>query len=340
MAATFVGKQKFNRMTNFKLKIFYCLSAVTLLLIVIEIAITGWTEKKTDSRPFVFLTQTEQCLPSELIANLGLNTRENCRCDVIVLSYQKACRDSKTPSHVHYLFDNTATWRTGRNTLFFIAIQRNLDYIYYIFTDDDVSLKFNRAATRKMRRFTPIQIFQNWLLDYGPAVGVVDYEEAKEGRNVRRRKRKICGAYNKTSITNPTIKFDPLFNAFHANAVRHIFPLENRREKFSWWLTLRHVASNVELKFRGQALLFFPVTVENALHRSYPRSLEEAVEAWREYIENVQRQAPPQYAEHSLFKKYKNDPIDYVETSRTYCMHVTRHQSIIPFSHFAQENDS
>ena len=60
-----------------------------------------WTEKKADSaRPFVFLTQTEQCLRQKLITNLELSTSLKCRCDVIVLSYQRECRAENSPSHV------------------------------------------------------------------------------------------------------------------------------------------------------------------------------------------------------------------------------------------------
>ena len=94
------------------------------------------------------------------------------------------------------------------------------------------------------------------------------------------------------------------------------------------------MTSVVELKFRGQAL--FPVTIKKPLHRSYPRSVRGVVQAWKDYIENVQREAPPQYADNSLFEEYRKDPFLYLKTSRTYCREVIPHKPIIPFAHFAQ----
>ena len=163
------------------------------------------------------------------------------------------------------------------------------------------------------------------------------YEKNGDGRRcVQSKLRIFCGKLNSTSLANPVIKFDNLFNAFHANAVRHIFPLNIRHEIVTWWKTGRYVTSVVELKFRGQAFLFFPVTVKNSLHRWYPRSIRGYVQAWQEYIENVRREVPPQYADNNLFEEYRKDPFLYLETSRTYCMEVIPHQPITPFAHFAQ----
>ena len=126
------------------LKAFYCLSAITLLVMMFLNSIVlimrfndaravkkdvDSTVKNMGARPFAFLTQTEQCLPLKLIYNLELSTGSKCRCDVIVLSYKKECREVKPP-HVTYLFDNTTTWGSGRNTLFFHAMNKRPGYIY------------------------------------------------------------------------------------------------------------------------------------------------------------------------------------------------------------------
>ncbi|KAJ7328134.1 hypothetical protein OS493_025538 [Desmophyllum pertusum] len=236
--------------------------------------VEGTEKLDSVSPPFIYLTQTEQCLPSKLVQNLQLNVSSECQCEVIVLSYETESQE-ESPPHFTYLFDNTTTWGSGRNKLFFHAVERRLDYIYYIFLDDDIALKFNGVATSAMKRLSPIRVFQDWLLDYEPAVGVVDYKLKREAKTVLHRRRTLCNRYrlvNDKSLANPTIYFDPLLNAFHAKAVSHIFPLDTRHEKVNWWLTDKYVTSVVELKFRGQALLFFPVTVENLLHRPYPRS--------------------------------------------------------------------
>ena len=211
-------------------------------------------------------------------------------------------------------------------------MNRRPGYTYFIFTDDD------SAATPDMKHFSPIRIFQEWLLDYEPAVGVVDYELRKEGQNFRNKMKTNCGITNTTSLANPTIFYDPVFNAFHAHAARHIFPLDTTHDRVTWWLTEKYVCSAVELKFRGQALLFFPVTIENSLHRSYPRSLRGTRKAWQEFIKIIQQEAPAKYVNQSLFGEFRKDPFGYVETSKTYCRKVTRHQRIVPFVHFDEES--
>ncbi|KAJ7328135.1 hypothetical protein OS493_025539 [Desmophyllum pertusum] len=243
--------------------------------------------------------------------------------------------------HFTYLFDNTTTWGSGRNKLFFHAVERRLDYIYYIFLEDDIAIKFNEATTPAMKRLSPILVFQDWLLDYEPAVGAVNYEQDREAKTVLQRRRTLCNTHrlvNDASLANPTISFNPLLNAFHAKAVTHIFPLDTRHEKVNWWLTDKYVTSVVELKFRGQALLFFPVTVEDLLHRPYPRSLYGTKAAWQGFIKGIQKQTPSQYANNVLFEKFKRDPELYVATSRTYCMNGIRHQDIAPFAHFERES--
>ena len=298
--------------------------------------ITEYKMKSKVSPPFIYLTQTEQCLSPSLIQTLELSDASKCRCDVIVLSYKNECLEKSAP-HITYLFDNETTWGSGRNKLYFQAMERRLDYLYYIFLDDDITLKFNDEATPEMKRLTPISVFQDWLLDYEPAVGVGDYA-GHDGSSILLSK--VVAAcketvVDETTLANPTILFDPLFNAFHAKAVSHIFPMEISHENHNWWLTDKYVSSVVELKFRGQALMFFPVAVVNLLHRPYPQSPYGIVEVWREFIKAIQNEAPTQYKDHALFRTFHSCPNDYIERSLTYCMKITRHQEIAPFSHFA-----
>ncbi|KAL9965285.1 hypothetical protein ACROYT_G029060 [Oculina patagonica] len=297
------------------------------------------TNKSKVSPPFIYLTQTEQCLPPYLIQTLELEHSSKCRCDVIVLSFKTECQENSGP-HITYMFDNKTSWGSGRNKLFVHAEERRLDYIYYIFLDDDIALKFNDAATPEMRRLPPIHVFQNWLLEYEPALGVVDYEVHDGKRMLLSRRRMVCDnkLVNNTSHANPTILYDPLLNAFHAKAVGHIFPLDSRYENVNWWLTDKYLASVVELKFRGQALLFFPVTVENLLHRPYPQSSRGTISAWRGFIKDIHKQVPVEYEKHTLFKKFYSNPRRYVARSWTYCMSITRKQDIKPFAHFARES--
>ena len=124
--------------------------------------VDGFVKDKIGSRPFVFLTQTEQCLRQKLVETLRLQLATKCKCDVILLSNKKECKQENSPSHITYMFDNSTTWGTGRNKLYFEAINRKSGYIYYIFTDDDVELSFNSAASPEMKQRTPIHVFQLW----------------------------------------------------------------------------------------------------------------------------------------------------------------------------------
>ena len=59
--------------------------------------------------------------------------------DVIVLSYKKKCTDTSLP-HVHYMFNTSTTWTTGRTELYYAAKRLNKKYLYYIFLDDDITI--------------------------------------------------------------------------------------------------------------------------------------------------------------------------------------------------------
>ena len=157
------------------------------------------TEKaKTSSSPkvLIYLTQTEQCLPSNLAFSSEIGDPETCNCDVIVLSYRIKCQVQKSP-RITYLFYPGTGWGTGtgRNVLYFAAITRSPKYHYYIFMDDDVVLHFNSSASPQIKRLPPFRVFEQWLLDYEPVVGVVDYEGHHGAIWTNERRKKIC---NKT----------------------------------------------------------------------------------------------------------------------------------------------
>ena len=125
-------------------------------------------------RPFIYLTQTEQCLPLNLVDSIGDNYA--CNCDVIVLSYKAECKEL-TPSHVTYVYEPQSTWGSGRSTLYVCALNRAASYHYYVFLDDDITLKFNDLTPPEMKKLQSFKAVQEWFLDYEPAVGVLDYAE-------------------------------------------------------------------------------------------------------------------------------------------------------------------
>ena len=62
--------------------------------------VDGFRKDKIGSRSFVFLTQTEQCLRQKLVETLRLHSAAKCKCDVIVLSYKKECKQENLASHI------------------------------------------------------------------------------------------------------------------------------------------------------------------------------------------------------------------------------------------------
>ena len=132
------------------------------------------TTNEPTPKTFIYLTQTEQCLPPNLVTSSEIGDPKTCHCDVIVLSFQTECQGQHS-SHITYLFDPETGWGTGRNVLYFAAINRKQDYHYYIFLDEDAVVSYNEFTPPEMKTLHPFRAVENWLLDYEPVVGVLDY---------------------------------------------------------------------------------------------------------------------------------------------------------------------
>ena len=293
--------------------------------------VTTTPEKTTliTSKPFIYLTQTEQCLPQHLASLTRIGDSKTCNCDVIVLSYKEKCQDKK-PSHISYVFAKESTWTTGRNLLYFVAIERIRHYHYYIFLDDDVDLGFNSFSSQEMKRLTPFRAFEQWLLDDEPAVGAVKFQ--KNSKMLLQRRRVVCGI-NESSAVVPVMWFDALFNAFHHKSIKYILPLPTQYDKESWWTSQVHVIYAAELIFRGQALTNVAITAYNRRHRPYPRAAYSARVPG--IVESIQNKSPTLYQNRTLFKTLKTSQIKrYIMNAVTYCINTTHRHPIVPYSHF------
>ena len=95
------------------------------------------------SRPsrFLYLLQTESCLPDHLDSVETIGNASACQCDILVLSFKQICSVTSSP-HIEYIFNSSTSWTTGRNLLFEVARRRGEKYLYYIFMDDDIVLRF------------------------------------------------------------------------------------------------------------------------------------------------------------------------------------------------------
>lgn len=118
-------------------------------------------KKRSFSKSFIYITQTEQCLPSNLASPSAIGNPRTCNCDVIVLSFQTKCQDQNS-SHITYLFDPNTGWRSGRNVLYFTAIKRQPGYHYYIFLDEDAVFGFNEFIPPEMKKLQPFRAVEQW----------------------------------------------------------------------------------------------------------------------------------------------------------------------------------
>ena len=297
-------------------------------------------------KPFLYLTQTEQCLPPYLAKSSQIGDPATCNCDVLVLSYQDKCQaDQDKQSHISYLFDPNTLFPSGRNVLFFAAMKRRPGYHYYIFLNDDTVLKFNRFTPTNMTKMSPFRVVEKWLSDYEPAVGVLDYKQhgASIMLDIRRH---ICGI-TETSLIIPTVFFDAIFNAFHHKAVEHILPYPTQYERECIFTSNRNTMIVVEVKFGGQALLFAPVTANNLKHRRHDKKCrEKLITAMREFTGRIKQEAPLKLRNHVIFKMLLADTDSYLlkprpdrlnystglpPVSRSVCVNATRRQPIIPY---------
>ncbi|XP_078384184.1 uncharacterized protein LOC144666668 [Oculina patagonica] len=291
-------------------------------------------------KPFIYLTQTEHCLPPNLATSSQIGDPETCNCDVIVLSYRVKCQENKR-SHISYLFDPNTLFASGRNVLFFAAMDRRPGYHYYIFLDDDTTLKYNNFTPANMTKMSPFRAVEKWLLDYEPAVGVLDYAIHHGASVMLKNRRYFCGI-NETSLVLPTVFFDAIFNAYHHKAIEHILPYTTQYERQCIVASNRNAMIAVEVKFGGQALLFAPVTVNNRKHRRKHQNCKRLIfPITRQFVQKIKQEAPPKLRNHVIFKMLHENPDLYLvrhgptefskSRSQSFCVNVTRRQPIIPY---------
>ena len=294
------------------------------------------TQRGTTQKPFIYLTETEQCLPRNLASSSQIGDPETCNCDVIVLSFRAKCQENKQ-SHITYFFDPNTLFASGRNVLFFAALDRRPGYHYYIFINDDTILKYNEFTPANMTKMSPFRAVEKWLLDYEPAAGVLDYKIHHGASTVIEKRRHLCGI-NEPSLVLPTVFFDAIFNAFHHKAVEHVLPYPTQYERGCMYCCNRNTIIAVEVKFGGQALLFSPVTAGNPKHRKYDRSAKNLTAISREFIARIKREAPPTLRNHVIFEMLHKSPKRYLDSqSPSFCVNITRHQPVVPFRHLLND---
>ena len=215
------------------------------------------------TKSFLYLIQTESCLPKFLLSSDVLGDMTQCRCDILVLSFADKCEGDMIP-HVKYLFNSSTTWTTGRNMLYNSVMKRQEKYLYYIFIDDDVILKMKKNDTSN-----PWRVFEDSLIRLQPPVAAADREDQGRVDKV------IAHLLSKKCKLNvdflPTTSFDAMFSAFHYKAIDNILPYYDKFDNQSWWNSQRQLSQLAFIMYRTQVVFHTKLVVENPSHSNYPK---------------------------------------------------------------------
>ena len=283
---------------------------------------TGRTGAKT-LRPsrFMYLLQTESCLPDHLGLVKAIGNANACQCDVLVLSYKQICSVTPPP-HIEYLFNSSQiTWTTGRNLLFEVARQRGEKYLYYIFMDDDVILEPIR--TNKVKNCW--REFEDFLKRIEPAIAAADVAHMGLGVNLKllyeAREYQGCKDSLKEELTEylTAVRFDAAFNAFHYQAVEHILPYSASFDEISWWHSQVYNEIKCEILFQGQVVLHTKICANNPKHRPYRRKLPSDTDMLA-MLNEIEAELPEEYKNSSLLLGWKKDGLNHAKISSTYCL--------------------
>ena len=214
------------------------------------------------TKSFLYLTQTEECLPAYLLSNDTLGDPSLCNCDVIILSYKKRCQYSSHP-HIQYIFDPTTTWNSGRNLLYTAAMNRTTKYLYYVLMDDDLKLAYKPGSNGS----NPWRELEESVLRERPPIVGLDKKSARVQKTLR-----FAGLTGTVCSGDfvPTCSFDAMFNIFHHNAISHLLPYRTKYDKESWWYSSFYVHIKAGLLY-GHVALHGKIYGQNTRHRRYPR---------------------------------------------------------------------
>ncbi len=236
---------------------------------------------------FLYLTQTENCIPTYLRSPTVIGDSETCQCDVIILSYKNECKDTSLP-HVQYIFNSSksTTWTVGRNLLYEAAKERKEKYIHYIFMDDDVKLKkFDAKNTRN-----PWRMFEESLKTFQPAVVNVHFDNTKKFSKETFPERLNCELTGYIQI----YRMDAIFNAFHYQAIDHILPYTPKYDSVSWWYSQLYTIIRCNILFNKEVVVDPRLGVENLKHRKYPQD-PLTQDTYNNVVSDIRSETPEKY---------------------------------------------
>ncbi|XP_064400405.1 uncharacterized protein LOC135346641 [Halichondria panicea] len=235
---------------------------------------------------FIYLTQTENCIPTYLKSPKVIGDSEACQCDVIILSYKTKCADTSLP-HVQYIFNSSKTWTTGRNLLYKTAKERKEKYIHYIFMDDDVRL----IPVDKRSTQNPFRMYEKSLKTFQPAVVIILDDSGR-----CKFPKKIISERSNCEVTGylQIYRIDGLFIAYHYQVIDFILPYEPRYDSVSWWYSQEYTNVVLNIRLNGQVVTDPRFITPNPKHRSYVQKYP-GQDAFNQFVADIRSEEPEKY---------------------------------------------
>lgn len=167
---------------------------------------------------------------------------------------------------------------------------------------DVVDKYLQHRKVRLTRGDNPYREFEMFLLDFQPAVGLLNFcFERREfciSQYIPDVWEAFCGSegtapFPYVSYTN----FDGAFNAFHRDAITHLLPYHVTYEHVNWQESQKYLILEADIKFQGQVLYNLLITGHGTLHRPYPRKIH-----WHHNWEKIMRDLRK-----SIDEKYRDE---------------------------------
>ena len=281
--------------------------------------------KQRAERKFVYLMNTEQCLPDHLASSEAIGNATACDCEVMVLSYKRPCND-KSLRHVKYFYGPSTGVGGGRNVLYEAAMARDhQQFLYYIIIDDDVQLE----AKDKLKIPNPWRTFERSLLRYEPAIAALTWTDVEScywclKNQYSYRKKLGCelSSNDHSSDFIPVVHFDAAFSAFHRRAAACILPYVTTFENVSAIFHQTIVVMKAEIMFRGSVVAHTSVTALNTKHRAQVRvkKIKPSPSQLLTLLEVVEKSLPEDYKHSSVAQEWREQGKEHIRRSSTLCL--------------------
>lgn len=242
---------------------------------------------------FIYLVQGQADLIEKY---LHLADRDSA--DAIFLTYD-------TPLTGTTFFPNS-TWAQGRNKLFEIALEKEGNYLYYIFCDDDIAFKSGDWDK-----------FEEQLMKYQPAIAVPLCEKTEKTR--------LKGLPYQAFLCN-----DEQLIAFNHQVVKDgiVLPYQDQFDDIHWWASCDIQQILIQTFYHFDSVQFNNIHVSNECSTRYPWQAQGAKIYQKQIRDWLAAQFLQNYRDLVLPSK-RNLPLILWRTLIFYLRHLVRYTTSV-----------